>query len=353
MLMFLIFLFGITWSTDKTNSIIIFKSVSYLLIVPILIVTLKKSTAKYLLFFLLLMTIVSASMTNILYFSNLSLDLEIKLTNVSPFINNMYYGTILSLSFIYFFINFNFKDKLFIILINLFSMFAIFTSMSIICNRSSLIGMLVAISIYLWFRNNTYFLLKRLGVILVTVLSLLIYSNLINPGCGLKFFNMEKSLSKEISGKRTGTSLGCRLNYIENSIELIKENPIIGVGTGDSLYSMKNHFGEDVYLDIVTKPCYLGPHNQIFYFDNHNMYLTMLMLFGPLGLIVFIYFFYEIFRVGVILNSWELKSIIIIVSLASIPITLFYTSSNFVLFFSFYVSLLYIVKKDSFTNENS
>lgn len=353
LLLILLFFIGLFWSEDIINSVVIFKTVMYFFIVPILLTVYEKKYLKLMLVFLLLFSVLTSLATIILYITSYSNSFELKLSLISPFINHMYYGTILSMALVYFLVNIKFKDEKYLIVIKFFSIVVILTAMALICNRSSLIGLFVAISFYIWIDKNSLSKIKRVFLILISIFLIISFVSKINSNCGVKFLNAQKNMQKEVAGNRTGTSLGCRLNYIESSIDLIKENIFVGVGTGDSISSMRKLYGEEGYKNLVTKPCSLGKHNQIFYFDNHNMYLTMLMLFGPVGLGLFLFLFYSIYNAGKKIDSWELKLTTIIVVLSSIPITLFYTSSNFVLFFSLYIGIIYAYKKEKKYNENS
>lgn len=345
-LIFGLFLLGSIWSEDTINTLVILKTVMYFALVPILLTVYDIKYIRVLLIFLLSMIVLTSFFTIVLYIYSFSNTFEIKLSLTSPFINHMYYGTILSLGLVYFIVNTKFNEKKVFLILKLLSIVLILTAISLICNRSSLIGLFVAISLYIWIDKNKLTKLKRFFLVVLSLFLLVLFISKINSNCGLKFLNAKKTIENEVDGKRVGTSLGCRLNYIEASFDLIEKNIFIGVGTGDSLDAMKKLYGQDGYKDLVTKPCLLGKHNQVFYYDNHNMYLTILMLFGPIGLLIYLYFMYSIFREGIRVKSWELRLSIVIISLASIPITLFYTNSNFVLFFSLYIGIIYINKKE-------
>ena len=76
-----------------------------------------------------------------------------------------------------------------------------------------------------------------------------------------------------------GTSVGQRLNFAANSFEVIKKNPIIGVGTGDFPMEYKKvNLRNSPNLPNTTNP--------------HNMYVLILMQLGAIGLISFLSIFY-------------------------------------------------------------
>ena len=82
------------------------------------------------------------------------------------------------------------------------------------------------------------------------------------------------------------TSLGQRVTFTKNTIELIKLNPLFGVGTGDFPVE---------YAKINTKNS-PGVHSTV---QPHNMYLFVTAQFGLLGLISFLWIFYVQFKLAV------------------------------------------------------
>jgi len=87
------------------------------------------------------------------------------------------------------------------------------------------------------------------------------------------------------------TSVGKRLTYAINSFEIIRSNPIIGVGTGDfpieyQKISIKNN-----------TPEYPTPTNP------HNMYTLVLVQLGLIGLISFLSIFY--YQIKISFNSTD------------------------------------------------
>ena len=79
------------------------------------------------------------------------------------------------------------------------------------------------------------------------------------------------------------TSLGSRLGTYYYSLELIKENLLFGVGTGDSMDEIKK---------IAPKTCNVlqeQPHE-------HNQFLSTLIKVGLVGLVIFLNIYYQIFK---------------------------------------------------------
>jgi O-antigen ligase len=79
------------------------------------------------------------------------------------------------------------------------------------------------------------------------------------------------------------SSVGLRINFVRNSWDVIKENPLIGVGTGDfpNEYKKINEINSPEMVDGVADAT-----------NPHNMYILVLMQLGVLGLISMLSIFY-------------------------------------------------------------
>jgi O-antigen ligase len=94
----------------------------------------------------------------------------------------------------------------------------------------------------------------------------------------------------------TKSSTGLRISAAINSWDIIKENPIIGVGTGDYRtefikFSDKNELGLTNF------------RNGVMTYNPHNMYVLILVQFGLVGLIALLYMFYA--QIKIAINSNE------------------------------------------------
>jgi len=79
--------------------------------------------------------------------------------------------------------------------------------------------------------------------------------------------------------KVTNTSVGLRISFTINSWEVIKDNPFIGVGTGD----FPNEYSK---VSKINSPSIMLTKNP------HNMYILVLVQLGLIGLISFLAIFY-------------------------------------------------------------
>jgi O-antigen ligase len=92
---------------------------------------------------------------------------------------------------------------------------------------------------------------------------------------------------------------GIRVSSAINSWSIIKENPIIGVGTGD----YKNEFIS------ASKKNRLGMHNLLVIYNPHNMYVLILVQFGLTGLMALLYMFYTQIKIATHSNEKFVRKI--------------------------------------------
>ena len=97
----------------------------------------------------------------------------------------------------------------------------------------------------------------------------------------------------------THSSTGMRISSAINSWSIIKEHPVIGVGTGD----YKNEFIKASIKYNLKLEDKLVIHNP------HNMYVLILVQFGLLGLAAMLYLFYAQIKIAINSNEEFVKKI--------------------------------------------
>jgi O-antigen ligase len=81
------------------------------------------------------------------------------------------------------------------------------------------------------------------------------------------------------------SSIGYRLGFAKYSLEVIMENPLFGVGTGD--------FMDEVRIVIPNKHSYLADEDRLA--RPHNNHIQVLLQFGLIGYFAMLYVFYQIY----------------------------------------------------------
>jgi len=134
-------------------------------------------------------------------------------------------------------------------------------------------------------------------------------SSIIVTATSSTFYINSKIFSDRVDAAVTGlsmystnnlsSSIGVRITAAINSWTIIKENPIIGVGTGD----YKNEFIKASIKNNLKLEDKLVIHNP------HNMYVLILVQFGLLGLAAMLYLFYAQIKIAINSNEEFVKKI--------------------------------------------
>ena len=104
------------------------------------------------------------------------------------------------------------------------------------------------------------------------------YNYIENPGFKTRIMKVMVAYNNyERNGDANGSSVFQRVEYIKASFEIIKDNPVFGVGTG-----IVKVFA-DYYEDTNSK---LKPEYRL---RSHNQYLAITVAFGVIGLLWFLF----------------------------------------------------------------
>jgi len=165
----------------------------------------------------------------------------------------------------------------------LYSLFILTMSFNIFISggRAGQIGFIVSILFYIGYRYRQE--IKKMTLFMTLILTSVALLYLFNPS-----FHNRISLAYHNALKfqrNPNTSVGLRINFAINSLELIKRRPIFGYGTGSFPSEYK----------CINKQ--LSP-NFISTVQPHNFYLLTLVQFGVIGLILLLYIFYSFWMVA-------------------------------------------------------
>ncbi|SVE27935.1 uncharacterized protein METZ01_LOCUS480789, partial [marine metagenome] len=191
--------------------------------------------------------------------------------NPTPFMSHISYNPILAFAIYLVLHEIFFNKKLTNLVFSFYSFFAISMTinMFITGGRAGQVAFFVMLSILI-FQIFDKQRIKSLLVILIMIPSIFItayqFSDLFKT-------RVDLAITDTLSySDRGSTSIGLRINFTKNSLEVIKKNPIIGIGTGDfpSEYKKINQINTP-QLPNTTNP--------------HNMYTLITMQLGLIGLV--------------------------------------------------------------------
>jgi O-antigen ligase len=324
---FVVHVIGLIWTDNIEWGIHIIIKEWRMLLPLILITIVKKNHIKYYFLSFLIAISISEILSYSIWSEIISPFKSATIYNPTPFMSHISYNPFLAFSIYllgYFLLlekNNTYTNKLFSILF----VISMSINMFITGGRAGQVGfflMLCLITIQ-YFKKS---IIKQFIVIGIFI-----------PIIFFAFYNMSSIFQTRVDlaiknsqtfQENPNTSVGFRLTFLFNSIEVIKENLLFGVGTGDYL---------DAYNKVHKKntPNVLNNH-----VNPHNMYLLVLMQTGLLGLMALLSIFYVQIRQSFKKNEFyqiqmALPVLFLVIMLSDSYLLGHYTSLLFVYFSSF------------------
>ena len=326
---FLLHLVGLIWTEDLSWGLHIVHKMWYFIgLFPILFTIVRKDYIKHYVIAFLFAIFITEVVSYLVWFELVPPFKNATIENPTPFMSHISYNPILSFA-IYLVLHEVFLNKkLSNIQFSFYSFFAISMTinMFITGGRAGQVTFFVMLAILI-FQVLDKQRIKSILTILITI-PLIFFgsyqsSELFKKRVDLSVFEvMNYSENKE-------SSLGSRINFGLNSLEVIKENSLIGVGTGDFPSEYKK-------INDIASPEYPSTDNP------HNMYILILMQLGILGLISMMSIFY--YQIKLSFNSKNkfiqnsaitLPLLFLVMMLSDSYLLGHYTSLLFVFFSSF------------------
>ena len=275
---------GLIWTSDlKWGFHIVHKMWYFLLLLPVLYtIVQKKYIRKYITLFLIAVT-VSEITSYLIWFELIPPFKYATVLNPTPFMSHISYNPILAFAIYLVLHEIFFNKKITNLVFSLYSFFAISMSinMFITGGRAGQVIFFVMLSILI-FQIFDKQRIKSLITIFIVIPGIFFTSYYLSP-----LFQDRVNMAiqeaviyeAENISMNNGSSVGQRINYAINSWDIIKQNPLIGVGTGDfpREYRRINQINSS-HLPNITNP--------------HNMYVLILMQLGIVGLLSMLSIFY-------------------------------------------------------------
>ncbi len=276
---FSIHLVGLVWTEDLAWGLHVVHKMWYFIgLFPILYTIVRKDyISKYIFAFLLAISITEVC-SYLIWFEVIKPFKNATVINPTPFMSHISYNPILAFS-IYFVLHEIFFNKKITNLV--FGFYAFFTismsiNMFITGGRAGQIMYFSMLTIIIFQFFNTQ---KIKAIFLISILmpcifftayktSDLFQQRVDNAVKNITYYSLNKS-----------SSVGLRITFALNSWEVIKENPFIGIGTGDFPVEYKK-------INKINTPGLPNTTNP------HNMYTLVAMQLGALGIISMLSIFY-------------------------------------------------------------
>jgi O-antigen ligase len=288
-LFFTLHLVGLIWSNNLEWGLHIVRKMWYfLLLLPILYsIVVKEDIHKYLASFLLAICLTEI-LSYLVWFELIEPFKNARVDNPTPFMSHISYNVILAFAFylvMHRLIIIRDMGKVQIFLYSFFA-FSISFNMFITGGRAGQVAYFVILVILVF----QFFSLSKLraflsSFILIPVVFISAYS--VSPTFNdrvdaalLNVINYSEDLAVN-----NQTSVGYRMTFAMHSWEIIKKNPLFGVGTGDFPEEYKK-------INMIKTPLMNNARNP------HNMYILVSTQLGLLGLISFLSIFYFQFKIA-------------------------------------------------------
>jgi O-antigen ligase len=279
MAFFFVQIIGLLWTENiKWGLHIVGKE--WRMLLPIVLITIvKKEHIKYYIYSFILAMSISEILSYGIWFEILPPFLHGTVYDPTPFMHHTSYNPLLAFSIYILAYFILFQNKNYNIYLKIFSILFLFTmsiNMFITGGRAGQAGyfVMLALIVLLYFKKNTIksFLIVAILIPIVFIIaynSSKIFNNRINLiQTNIATYNQNKN-----------TSVGLRIAFLINSLEIIKKHPIFGVGTGDF----------PVEYEKINK---INTPNLIVPTQPHNMYILQLVQTGIFGLIAMLSIFF-------------------------------------------------------------
>ena len=276
---FCLHVIGLLWTEDlEWGFHIIHKMWYFLLLYPILYNIVKREDINLYISAFLLAILITEVLSYLVWFEIIDPFKNATVRNPTPFMSHISYNPILAFAAYLVLHKILITKGLGKFQLFLYSFFAITMSinMFITGGRAGQVMYLVMLGILTFqFFNFNKIKALSLSLILIPVVFFSAYqtSDIFNNRVNEAYYQITNfSESKK-------SAVGLRINFTINSWEVIKQNPFIGVGTGDFPLEYKK-------INMVNTPSLPNTTNP------HNMYILVLVQLGLLGLVSFMSIFY-------------------------------------------------------------
>ncbi len=340
---FIIHILGLIYTSNFQYALKDIRIKLPLLIIPLVVSSSEKLNEKELkiIFYTLIASVFSSSLYSTYLYFNIQNEATDTLRSISPIISHIRFSLITCIAFficIYLFIK-DYQNNQRTILSYIWILLAVwfFVFIGILGARAGYLSILIGgiyIAVYAVIKSKKY-IYMWLTLAAFIILPVLMYQ------LSSSVERRVKEVFSEIDnynrgGNPTGHSVTQRFVYWKIALELFKEKPLLGQGTGDIDDAFKNYY--------ATHETPLAKEVQ---FRAHNQYFTIICTFGIVG---FIFFLFGILfpYLGLKLNDEMLASVFMIILLLSMLTEDTLETQAGATFFAYFYSLFILNWKSTY-----
>jgi len=283
---FCLHVIGLLWTEDLAWGLHIVHKMWYFIgLFPILYTIVRKDyISNYISAFLLAISITEVC-SYLVWFEIIEPFKNATVINPTPFMSHISYNPILAFAIYLVLHEIFFNKKITNLVFSLYSFFAISMTinMFITGGRAGQIAFFVILSLLI-FQILDKQRIKSLITIFIIIPGIF-FTAFMTSDLFQQRVNLVITETLNYSKQDWNNSVGLRINFAINSWEVIKENPIIGVGTGDFPIEYKK-------INQINTPKLMNANNP------HNMYILITVQLGLIGLVSMLLIFYYQFKLS-------------------------------------------------------
>ena len=336
-LFFLAHIVALLWTENISWGLeILRKMLPFLLVLPIFLTITKLNNSKYYISAFLLAISISESLSYLIWldiiepFGNATVT-KSGLKNPTPLMSHISYNPFLAFAF-YLVVNKLISgEKIFLTERVLYTFFAFTMSfnMFITGGRAGQVMFFAAVVIL----SFQYFKTSQIKAIIISLLLTIFITISAYSFSDIFKSRIDATVNSVMNYEENKlTSIGYRLTFLINSFELVKRNPIIGVGTGD----FPDEYEKFNSINSPDIPTTVQPH---------NMYMLILTQLGVVGLASLFWIFFTQFKTALTSSNSVVKTtgvampiFFLIIMWSDSYLLGHFTSNLFILFSSFIYS---------------
>ncbi len=340
--LFLVHLVGLFWTESFEEGLKTLSKQKVYLFTPLLISFFDRRFAKYALYAFLAAMFMSEIYSLYLYLGD---DIHLVGSLPSPFMHHMHYSLILAFTFGYLVSEIDFKNLM--RGWNLFYLFFALLTLVVLFINKGRVGQLALLLVLFILAVGKFRLSFIKSTVAVSLVSLIVFFTAYNFSEQFQSrFDKATYEFSEVVGTDKRDSIACRFEMWDYATKLGYNNPILGVGTGDSNSEMSQLLGNDEYKKLFSD-CGLGMRYQ---FNPHNNFILYFMLFGTMGLLILLFVFIQQFKIAYRQKSLPmtiLLAVTIVGMMTAAPITI---HIKYMFFYAFVLTMLYMNSQEKSIN---
>ncbi len=332
--LFFLHLAGLLWTESWPEGLRIFSKQKVYLFAPMLIVFINKETARLAVNSLIGVILVTQVYSVYLYYLPPP---GLQPSDLSPFMNHMHFSLILVFTFAYLIYSVDIsrgadRKNTFLLFASALSLFTLFINIGRI-GQVALPVVLMVLAI----RKFKLSLLKSSLIVASLVTALFSAAYAFNPQFERRVDRIVYEFQVTV-GQDLRASIACRFEMWGYAMELGNQNPLLGIGTGDSIQEMSDLLGH-TELEKLYKECNLGHRYQL---NPHNNFFLFYMQFGLLGIVVLVAILLIQLRTAVKIDSTPMILILTTTIVGMLTTSLISVHVKYMFFYAIVTTLLYI-----------